>query len=233
MISLLLMSLLVQAAPQPSFPQNVNRQSVRELVKTSMRSEELKELGPAGYKHLREIMLSETESVETRWNATLALAQIGGSDSLPDIEKTLKNSTWFMRSAGLLATSLVDKKRAYRVAKEFMSHDPALLVRASALQVLAQDPQLDRTYLWKELYNPRNFIKGRGLSIRHSILQVLAVQASKAESAQFVALMREDDPQIQRLAEQGLESIYKVQPPKGLSSQKKLAYWQKEETKKK
>lgn len=209
MTSLLLMFFMAHSAPHTSFPDNVSKATLRQMVATADRPEEIKKLGPEGYKQLRTIMLSSDEKVEHRWNATLVLAQIGGPDSLPDIEKALKDSTWYMRSAGLLATSLVDKQRGYKIAKDLMSKDPALLVRASALQVLAQDGKLDRSFLWKELYNPRNFSNGHGLSIRQSILKVLAKNAEKSESAKFAALVKETDKAVRVLAQQSLTTLNK------------------------
>jgi hypothetical protein len=209
MIALLVFILMGHAAPHPQFPDAVSRDSVRSMIATAERSDEIKRMGPQAYKHLREIMFTANEKVEHRWNATLVLAQIGGSDSLPDVEKALKDSSWFMRSAGLLATSLIDKRRGYAAARNLMSRDPALLVRASALQVLAQDTQLDRGYLWKELYNPLNFNGGHGLSIRQSILKVLGQNAQRSEAGKFSALMRDADTQVQALAEAGLKATYK------------------------
>jgi len=212
MLHLLLMYSLVFAAPlnksiNPEFPQNVSKETIRSLIVKTDRTDDIKKLGPAGYMQLRDIMLSSNEQVEHRWKATLALAQIGGVDSLPDIEHALKDSSWYMRSVGLLATSLVDRSRATDVAKKLMSADPALLVRASALQVLAQEKDVDRNFLWKELYNPRNFSKGQGLSIRQSILKVLSQNALKSESQKFIALSREGDGAIKKLAQSGLDSL--------------------------
>jgi len=210
MLHLLLMLWMAHAAPHPSFPDNVTKDTLRTLVATAERSEDVKKLGPVGYKQLREIMLSENESVQHRWNATLVLAQIGGADSLPDIEKTLHDSAWFMRSAGLLAVSLVDRQRGFSAAKNLMSNDPALLVRAAALEVLAQDKKIDRAYLWKELYNPRNFNRGQGLPIRESILKVLAQNVQKSEAAKFQALLGETDGGVRQLAQNGLSAANQI-----------------------
>lgn len=179
MFSLLLICLMGNASPHTSFPEAVDKRTVRHLLSSSERSQDLKKLGPEGYKQLRAIMFSPSEKIEHRWNAVLSLAKIGGTDSLADVEKALKDSTWYMRSAGLLATRLIDKQMGQARAKELMSHDPALMVRASALQVLAQDEKVDRPYLWSQLKNPRNFNNGRGLSIRESILQVLGQNVQK------------------------------------------------------
>jgi HEAT repeat protein len=196
------------AAPHKAFPAKVPASSVKELLKSSDQVAKIKDLGPEGYKHLREIMLSSKEPMNARWQATLALARIGGKESQPDIKLALENPTWYMRSAGLLATSIISKDHGVDQAKKSLRKDPALLVRATALQIIAQEKVIDRDYLWKELYNPLNFHKGESLSLRLSLLQVLAKQTKKTESAKFVALTRDKQPEIKRLAKNVIEKEF-------------------------
>lgn len=208
MILCLFLSQFIHAAPHKDFPQNVSIQSVKALLKKADQVDEIKPLGPQAYKHLREIMLSEKEGMTHRWNAVLAMARIGGHESQPDIDAALKHNTWFIRSAGLLASSIVHKEKGFEKAKQFLRRDPALLVRATALQVMAQEDNMDRDYLWTELHNPLNFHKGQSLSLRLSILKILSKNVRKTESAKFVALMRESDPAVQSLAKDVLEKQF-------------------------
>jgi hypothetical protein len=196
------------AAPYKEFPAKVPISSVRELLRDSEQIAKLKDLGPEGYKQLREIMLSEKEPMGARWNAILAMARIGGEESQPDIDLALHHSIWYMRSAGLLASSIIAKDRGTAQAKKSLRNDPALLVRATALQILAQEKNIDREFLWSELYNPLNFHKGESLSLRLSLLKILAKQIRKTESSKFVALMRDKEPGIQNLAKNVLEKEF-------------------------
>lgn len=192
------------AAPHSSFPDRIDPVELKtRLIKNEI--EEIKKMGPRGYEALIGLMKSENESVEHRWNAVLAVAKIGGTESLADIRFADQNPTWFMRSAGLLAHSLIDLDKGVSRAKNLIHTDGALLVRAAALQVIAQDPQMERDFLWAELYNPLNFKNGRSLSLRLSLLKVLEKNALKKELPKFVALSQEKDEEIRNYSKQIIE----------------------------
>ena len=176
-----------------------NKQDLRAAL-TQNRLSDVKNMGAAGYKSLRDISLSETEPMEQRWRATLAMARIGHKESLVDLELFMKSSTWYMRSASLLGIALVDPELSQRKAKELLSRDPALLVRASALQVLSQEKRMDREFLWKELHNPINFRRGRSLSLRTSILQILSQKPLPTEKSKFALLTNDSHPEIKNIS---------------------------------
>ena len=176
-----------------------NKQELR-VALTQNRLSAVKSMGAEGYKSLREISLSETEPMDQRWRATLAMARIGHKESLVDLEHFMKSSTWYMRSASLLGMALVDSQLSQRKAKELLRRDPALLVRASALQVLSQEKKMDREFLWKELHNPINFRRGRSLSLRTSILKILSQQPLPTEKSKFALLTNDSQPEIKNLS---------------------------------
>ena len=176
-----------------------NKHDLRAAL-TQNRLVDVKKMGAEGYKNLRDISLSETETMDQRWRATLAMARIGHKDSLVDLELFMKSHTWYMRSASLLGMALVDVKLSQQKAKELLSRDPALLVRASALQVLSQEKNLDREFLWKELHNPINFRRGRSLSLRTSILQVLSKRPLATEKSKFALLANDQHPEIKNIS---------------------------------
>lgn len=206
----LLVSCLVHAAPHAHFPDSVSYTQVKDLLLNSEQIKELKDLGPQGYKQLRDIMLSQDESMDLRWSATLAIARIGGSESQPDIDLALSSPVWFMRSAGLLASSLIDKDKAVEKAKNFLRHDRALMVRATALQIVSQAKKVDRDFLWAEMYNPLNFDKGQSLSLRLSLLKILSDNTEKNESSKFAALTRDNHPEIQLLAKKVIDTRFMI-----------------------
>lgn len=180
-----------------------NKHELRSAL-TQNRLSDVKRMGVEGYKNLRDISFAETEPMEQRWRATLAMAKIGQKESLVDLETVLKSPTWYMRSAGLMGMALIDPSLSERKAKVLLSQDPALLVRASALQVLSQKKVMDRDFLWKELSNPINFRRGRSLSLRTSILQLLAKQPLANEKSKFALLKNDSHPEIKKLSQNAL-----------------------------
>ncbi len=167
---------------------------------TQNRLSDVKKMGSEGYITLKSISLSESEPMEQRWRATLAMARIGQKESLVDLDQLIKSPTWYMRSASLLGMALIDRPRSQAKAKELISSDPALLVRASALQVLSQEKNMDRNFLWKELHNPINFRNGRSLSLRMSILKVLAKNPLPTEKSKFALLANDSHLEIKKIS---------------------------------
>lgn len=209
MLSLVFVILSFAAPHTSSFVDNdVTYSQVRRLVQFEGREEVLKKMGPEAYKHLRELMMSSDEDVEDRWRATMALAKIGGEDSVPDLQSALNHNDWFMRSAGLLGLALAKRDLAEEKAKGILHSDPALLVRAAALQVLAQQKKVDKDLLWAEMYNPINFSNGKSLPFRLSLLKVLEQHVTASDAAKLTALMREDNSDIQSIAKLSLAKIY-------------------------
>ncbi len=216
MIFIALILQLAWSAPHKTdYPADVSYSQVRRMVQLDGKEYLIKSLGPEAYKHLREIMFSSTETVEDRWKATLAIAKIGGAQSLPELEVALKNSQWFMRAAGLLGIGIADRAVGVQKAKEFMHADPALLVRATALQVLAQQKNVDKEFLWSEIQNPMNFNNGHSLPIRVSIVRVLEKSLNANDTDRLMALLREDDKEIQSLARESLTRVAALKKPAG------------------
>lgn len=191
---------LLFAAPQPSITSSFEKKEFLRALQED-RLADVKKMGPVGYKQLRKMMLSDNEPMERRWQAILAMAKIGREDSRLDLEQNLKSPTWFVRSASLLGLSLINSDLGEQKAKELISKDRALLVRASALQVLSQSKKIDRIFLWKQLHNPINFHQGRSLSLRSSILKLLAQNPNKTEKEKFSFLLKEHDPEIRKLSQ--------------------------------
>lgn len=189
------------------YPEHVPYSQVRRMVELEGKESVIKKMGPEAYKHMRDIMLSSNESMEHRWKAALAMAKVGGPQSIPDLEIALKNSQWYMRAAGILGMSIADRKVGAQKAKELMRNDPALLVRATALQVLAQQPKVDKEFLWSEIQNPMNFNNGKSLPIRVSILKVLDKALNHTDTDRLMALSREDNKDIQGFARDSLNRI--------------------------
>lgn len=204
MMSVLCLSIaLLWAAPSKNDSQIFDKQKLyQSLAQEDLHA--IKGMGPEGYIELRRIMQADDRPMAERWSAIIALAKIGRQESIQDLLWTQKQNTWYLRSAGLLALSLVEEDRGEARAKKLMSRDPALLVRATALQVLSQSVNMDRSFLWKELYNPINFHHGKSLSLRESILKVLSANPQKSEAEKFSLLRKEKDQNVSALAEQVL-----------------------------
>lgn len=225
MIFLLLAFQWVHAAPIKQDTAHMIK-NVRQILTNNSHLENIREFGPNGYKQLVELSNSSREPMEIRWNAMMAMAKIGGEYSVPDLEKNISNSLWYVRSGALNALSLVEKDHGVSRAKTILKNDPALLVRASALQLLAQQKNKDQSFLWTELYNPLNFDNGQSLSIRGSILKVIAQSPQKKEAPKYIALIRDKDPKIRDLAVRALESISRKKSPATPVQDSVVAYWQ-------
>lgn len=220
MLLALILQIAWSAPHKTDYPEHVPYSQVRRMVQLEGKEDIIKKMGPQAYKHLRDLMFSSTETVEDRWKASIALARIGGPQSVPDLEVALKNSQWFMRAAGLLGIAVANREVGEVRAKHFMHADPALLVRATALQVLAQQAKVDKDFLWTEIQNPMNFNNGRSLPIRVSIFKVLEKSLGQEDQGRLNALLREDNKEIQDLAKSSLTRIASMRRP---NSSKKVS----------
>ena len=185
--------------------------------------------GPEAYKKLRNISFSDQYPVGTRWKAFMALSQVGGKGSLPEIDQALTSKDWFMRNAGLLALEKIHFLKAVGRAKDMFVNDKALLVRAKALEVLQSTPNKKvRKLLWKELYSDKNYYRGKGLWIRKRIAQFLADYGEKSDLKPFLELVESEDMEdreIKPLIFPAIERLLGQASKKNLSAEGKVAYW--------
>ena len=167
----------------------------------------LRDQGPQGYRNLVKIMEDEKQPMELRWRAVTAIGRIGGSESRPEIEKALKSREWYLRNAGLVALSNIDRESASSWARKLLS-DKALMVRVAAVETLAgmRDPS-SNNLLWEKLYAPENFKGKQSLFIRRKIVESLAVLETKGVESRFVKILDDRDESLHSAAMAGLERL--------------------------
>lgn len=184
---------------------------VKSLLKKPLkeRLSQLVKLGPSGYVVLKSIALDEAEANENRWRALSAMAQLGKQDAWPEVERALVDKNWFMRSCALKALTLVDRDKALQWARQLFEKDPALVVRASALEVLHQlNDKSSASILWNKLNDKDSFYQKRSLFIRSHTVKVLKSWAQQTDSSRFITLLDDRDPKVQTFAVMALEKLH-------------------------
>lgn len=167
----------------------------------------LKAQGPAGYRNLRAIMFDPKSKIDSRWRSTMAVGRIGGSLSLPELERATKADVWELRSAALIAVSRFDRTTAAKWSRALLN-DKALLVRLTAVETL--EAIQDRgavAELWAQLENRQNFKRSQSLFIRRRIVEALAKLEAKGSEARFVALLEDGDAKLHAPAIGALERL--------------------------
>src|SRR5579884_3756035 len=81
--------------------------------KSNQKFAEFRKLGPDTYVALRKIAFNDDTALGLRWQAFMAMVQLGEKESLPEIESALNSADWFLRDAALKVLPALDKSRAY------------------------------------------------------------------------------------------------------------------------
>lgn len=170
----------------------------------------LSEQGPQGYRNLVQIMFDEKASMEARWRAVTSVGAIGGVESIPEIERALKKNEWYMRSAGLVAMSNVNRKSAIYWARKLLS-DKALVVRAAAVETLAELKDTEASsVLWQKLYAKENFKNGQSLFVRKRIVETLAQLNQSGSESKFIEVLGDKDKSLHPSAILALERMTQI-----------------------
>ena len=167
----------------------------------------IRQQGAAGYRNLVKLMQDASQTMEVRWRAVTAIGRVGGKDSRPELEKALGSHEWFMRNAGLIAMSNVDRDRAVVWARKLMS-DKALMVRVAAVDALtALQDKASSELLWQKLYSAENFKGKQSLFIRRRIVESLASLETAGAESRFMRLLEDGDSTLHQPAMAGLERV--------------------------
>ena len=163
--------------------------------------------GPEGYRNLVKIMEDEKQTVELRWRAVTAIGRIGGIESKPELEKALTSREWFLRNAGLIALTNIDRSSAIEWARKLLS-DKALMVRTAAVETIAglRDSQ-STELLWTKLYAAENYRGKQSLFIRRRIAESLATLENRGAENRFVHLLEDRDASLHPSAISALERL--------------------------
>lgn len=184
--------------------------------------------GPSGYRNLVEIMFNAKMPHDTRWRAVTAAGRIGGEMSEPELTRALQSSDWFMRNAGLVAMTNVNRGEAIAWARRLMS-DKALIVRVAAVDTLADlNDQRSLPLLWEKLYSKENYKGKQSLFIRRRIVETLAKLEQPGNEKRFIEILGDKDEALHAPAIAALEKMTKIRFGTEKEPMKaKRAQWQK------
>jgi HEAT repeat protein len=149
-------------------------------------------------------------SAQTRW-AAMHEALKEDLALVPEIKKDLKSKDWVLRTAAMSALNQFSTKDGQNAAKQLLS-DKALVVRSSAVEILSTDFTLNRSLLWSEIHQKRNFRKGQSLWIRGQIAKKLSADPQVYEKSQFQKLLNDSDFSVREIASESLAKIAKLAP---------------------
>lgn len=170
------------------------------------------------YDTLLEVVQSDEQSMNMRWRALTAAAQLRGQRSTKDIMKFSEAKEWYLRNASLVALAEVSPESSLSIAKKLIK-DPALVVRSAAVEVIGkQDGDEERGLLWRELNSSYNKRGKQSLWIRPQIVDVLAKTPKPSELGQFAKLLSDKDEAVQKFSMVGLEKITGLQVAKNAAS---------------
>lgn len=144
-------------------------------------------------------------ALDIRWKSIMALGFLESSSPNPGYMTLQTSKEWFVKNGLLIAMDENNHPQRFSVAKK-MVKDPSLIVRSQAFDILMQEPH-NRDLLWEELFSAQNIKKKRSLWVRPKIIAYMNKNPKSYERSFFEKLAKESEPEITKLAEQGLNKI--------------------------
>lgn len=155
------------------------------------------------------IVNDDQQSMKIRWRAMMALTQLDKKNAENELPRFVQSKTWYIRNAAMIAMNEISKEKAALIAEKLL-HDPALVVRSAAVDLLKNNlTQQRRDLLWDEFHQARNVHGKSNLWIRSQILEVLAKNPRPHERKLFETLISQKDAQIAEVAKNALEHRFK------------------------
>lgn len=171
------------------------------------RMEFLAKLGPKAYKELMTVAFDSNYGMKVQWRALTAMAMLGKSNAIPEMEKALQHKDWYLRNAGLVVMNEIKPSKAREWAKKLVS-DPSLIVRTEAVSVLRKNRDLGaRNLLWEKLYDKQNFRGTQSLWVRRHIVETLSEMKAKGDEMKFLKVLDDKDKSLHPAALSALEYL--------------------------
>jgi len=159
------------------------------------------------YPQLMELASNTKKNLGVRWKSLTLAAHLKKQNSVQEIRPYLSSREWYMRNAALVALEEVSPAESQAAAMQLLA-DKALVVRSAAVEALGSDLTADvRDRLWEELRANYNFRKKESLWVRGEIAQKLAQSPEKAELAQFISMLKENDTRLHAPSIAALEKL--------------------------
>lgn len=218
-----------RAAVSPRLSNGGGVQATKDILELSLLDRVSRLKGDSrSFENLKTIMNSKSEAFELRYKATTALAKIGGQKAKPEMVRAMTSPEWFLRNAGLVGMSSIDRSEALVWARKLLG-DKALVVRSAAVDVISRARDTtSANLLWQKLYSKENYRNKQSLYIRRHIVEALAEMDGREHTAKFVALLQDKDEALHEPAMEALSRITNqtVATP-GAPIQDRRAQWQK------
>lgn len=117
------------------------------------------------------------------------------------LERCLRSSEWFLRSAALKTLAQLQHQNAIRWAIKLLNDDKSLIVRSDAVSVIGSlRAKVAVPYLWKALNAEQNFRDGKSLWIRPQIAKVLTRLSTSKQSNKWMGYLTDQDQVVRRVA---------------------------------
>ena len=157
---------------------------------------------------LKQFVFSKKEIMSIRWKALTSLARLYPEKSYPVVQDALRNDSWFLRNAGLIAMEIINPEESVRWAGELLNNDLSLVVRTAAVVMIKKHKASRyKVYLLGKLNAPDSFHKKKSLWIRHHIVSTLADFSEPGEERMFISFLHDPDTRLHPSAIVALEKL--------------------------
>ncbi len=178
---------------------------------------------------LIKVMKSKNYPSENRWVATYMLGRIMGVKSAPYISKFTKHPNWMLRLAALKVLLHLNQKKFKGIYARLLEDD-SLIVRHQALQNIKAMKINDLApYVWKMLYNKKNYVGIKGKRKRNNIIKdairtIGDLGFTKAKKPMLEMFKKNKYKDVYEELDYSLSKISKKASPEGSLAVKKH-YW--------
>lgn len=181
---------------------------------------------------LLKVIKSNNYPDENRWVAIYMLGRIMGKKSAPYISKFTKHPNWLLRLASLKVLLHLDQ-RQYKGIYTRLLEDKSLIVRHQALQNIKEmDLKELAPYVWKMLYNKKNYLGLKGKRKRSNIIKDIIkivgdLDFKKAKKPMLKMFKNKKYSDVYSELDYSLSKLSGKKSPKGSLSIKKH-YWNRQ-----
>lgn len=170
--------------------------------------------GASAITDLEEVAFDTKQSLADRWRAITVIARVFPEEGQAVLERAMQSPEWFLRNAAAVGLKFGPRAWAIKWARILM-HDPALVVRTSAVEVLQALGAIEaEDLLWEKLYASENYSKGQSLWIRRHIAQTLSKFARPGQEAAFQKMLNDKDASLHPVALKALNRLAGIEKPR-------------------
>ncbi len=195
---------------------------------------EVQALGQSAVPKLRKVLFDQSRRWEQRWFCAMALAKIGGDESLAAVRSAMSDPLFLVRLAAVKAAVLARDRSALPLIRKLASSDEAMVVRSAAVDALAAfGDRGAASRLAGMLFDRINFYNNNSLPVRRRIVVALGVLGGVAEVPALIRELKRGDVATQKDVLAALELIagrnsFNTSPPVSGGREEWVAWWSRE-----